>query len=519
VSEPVIEVSELRLSAGDQVLLEDASLEVKRGELCLLVGASGTGKSLTLQLLSGLQRPSKAIAIEGRIEVLGHDVLDRREDAGVPGTGIVFQDFALMDDLSARGNVLFGVDHKRHPPQDRRAAADALLEEFRLPGGRQPAAMSGGMKQRLALARSMAFGPDLLFYDEPTSGLDPAMSLQVARRIREVHDRHQTTSMVVTHDLPALVDIADRILLLDPARRCFREVTRDTVDQALRDLRDFRPPEEEPEDRGSALARAAIGFFGRAGSFVLGAGSTLASLVPRYPRARWGLRFFWRFLRLTTLGSALPFLALAGFISGLITTYFTFSLLPLQGFTEPVLIEEFIGSLGYALYRVVIPGVTTLLFASRSGAAIAADIGNRVLTRQVDALRSHGIPPARYLLTGLSLASLVGIPLLFMVSDFFSRMASVGVFLATHPGHGAYAFSQQFPHLLGDDWYCFPGGTQFVLGKLLICALGTAGIAYHTGIRPKNSGAEVAEAVTASIIRSTLFVLSVHLVFAFFEFD
>jgi ABC-type transporter Mla maintaining outer membrane lipid asymmetry permease subunit MlaE len=381
------------------------------------------------------------------------------------------------------------------------------------------------MKQRLAVARALAFGPRLLFYDEPTSGLDPAMSLEVARRIREAHDHHGMTSLVVTHDLLSLKDIADRIILLDPREKRLREVPKADVDRALSELAGFRapePPEQPPLPWGArmldAVRRGTMRFLDGTGTFVLGAARTCVHLVPRYPATRWGLRFLWHFIRLGTLGTAIPFIALAGLIAGFITTFFMFGLLPLQGYTEPVLVEEFIGSLGYALYRVVVPVVTTLLFASRTGAAIAADIGNRVLTRQVDAMRSHGIPPSRYLLTGLGLSCLAGIPLLFFLSYETARLAAVAVFLATHPGHGPFAFNQEFLSLVGEGWGPFPGGTGYVLGKLLISALGTAGIAYHVGMRPKASGAAVASGVTSAIIRTTVFVLTVHLVFALFEF-
>lgn len=517
---PAIHVADLRLRAGDRTLLENASATVERGELVLLVGASGTGKSLTLALLSGLLRRGGAVAADGTVIVLGEDVLARPDGAGVPGAGIVFQDFALLDDVDARGNVLFGLDHGApfapsadHPAAEARLrAADDLLAEFGLPPDMYPAQMSGGMKQRLALARAMAFGPRLLFYDEPTSGLDPAMSLEVAQRIRAAHDRHDMTSVVVTHDLVSLKDIADRVILLDPRERRLREVAPADVDAALADLRSFRANDPERTATGRNPLKAITGFFEAAGNFVVGAANTLVHLVPRYPSAPWGWRFLWHYMRLCAVGTALPFLALAGLIAGFITTFFMFSLLPMQGFTEPVLAEEFIGSLGYVLYRVIVPGLTTLLFASRAGAAIAADVGNRVLTRQADAFRSHGVPPDRYLLTGLGLSSLIGIPVLYVASYVCARMAAVAVFLATHSGHGSYSFNQEFDRLIE------PGDVWFVLGKLLICALGTAAIAYHVGMREKPSGASVAAGVTSTIIRATVFVLAVHLVFAFFEF-
>ena len=512
----VVEVTGLTLRVRGQILLEDAGLEIRQGEIVLLVGASGTGKSLTLALLAGLPIPTDAVELSGSATILGRPAGARR-GRHTPGAGLVFQDFALFDDLTARQNVRFGADHASVPEPDPERLTTALLAEFDLPGDERPARLSGGMKQRLAVSRAMATCPEVLLYDEPTSGLDPAMSRRVARAIREVHDRHGMTTVVVTHDLPPLVPIADRVLLLDPVQRRFRDVSLESTDAALETLTRWKPVEKAPAPRARSLTRIATSGLEAAGDMVIAAGRSLAALVPRFPSPAWGARFFWRFLALTSLGSALPFLLVAGLIAGFVTAYFMWSLLPVRGFTEPVLTEEFIGSLGYSLYRVVVPGVVTMLFAARSGAALAADLGNRQLSRQVDFLRSLGIDPRRYLLTSSLWASLLGIPILFVLADWGSRLAALGVFLATHPGHGSFAFREDFGKLLGGEGW-LPGGTGYVLGKLLLAAFGTAAIAYHMAMRPKTAGSDVARAVTGTIIRATLFVLVVHLIFAFFEF-
>jgi len=514
--EAAIVVEGLRLEAGTAVLLEEAAFRLEEGELCLLVGASGSGKSLTLRLLAGILEPTREVHWSGRVRVLGQDPATCRR-TGIQGAGMLFQDFALFDDLNANDNVLFGLDHGSGQKKDRQQQAASLLEEFGLKGALMPAQMSGGMRQRLALARALAYQPRLLLYDEPTSGLDPAMSEQVARRIQAVHKKHSMTSLVVTHDLSSLRQIATRIIFLDPLQRTFVDLSQEAVDQALQHLRDHHPEERLAAPSRPRWQRWPQRFLDRTGAFVQRSLETLLSLWPRFPRPRWGWRFFYHALCLTSLGSALPFLGLAGLIVGFITTFFLFSLLPLRGFTEPVLIEEFLGSLGFGLYRVVIPLITCLLFASRSGAAMAAELGNRRLTHQVEALQMHGVAPRRYLLTPLALASLVGIPLLFLVAWLVARLTTVGVFLATHPGQGAFAFSQHFKSLLGQGGL-WPPGTGFVLSKLLLSALGTAGIAYHLALAPKDSGAAVARGVTNTIIKATIFVLLVHLVFAFFEF-
>ena len=529
MAERTVDIRSLVLRAGDQVLLDEADLAVEDGELCVLVGASGTGKSLTLSILSGLLRRGGGVTAQAEsARVLGQDALARRGGAGIEGASIVFQDFALLDDTSATGNVRFGIDHRRTDRpgsgDEARAEAHALLDELGLPKRKLPSEMSGGMKQRLAIARALAFRPRLMLYDEPTSGLDPATSRRVAKLIRDGHDNHGGTTVVVTHDLEALSSIADRILILDPSAKRFREIARDKqeIEDALHTMQNVEVLEREPP--GTPLAHRLAAPLVSAGDFVLGSLSTIRHLLPdawvnQHLSARWAGRFFWRFLRLGTLGTAMPFLLLAGAICGFVTTFFTYALLPYQGYTEPVLTEEFIGSLGFALYRVVVPGIVTILFATRSGAAIAADVGNRVLTRQVDALKAHGVPPACYLLWSLSWSSLLGIPLLFWIAWAAARIAALAVFLGTHPGHGPYAFDQDFTRMLDvEGWLGVPEGNWWVLGKLLVSALGTAGIAYHVGMRPKRSGAEVASGVTTTIIGTTVFVLIVHLLFALWEF-
>lgn len=515
---PAVSVRDLHLEARGRTLIAGGAFEVRSGELCLLVGASGTGKSLTLQLLSGLLRPTGPVRASGRVEVLGRDAMEAaRKGRPVPDTGVLFQELALFDDLDARANVLFGIDHRQSPPEDRREEARALLEEMRLPPDATPAQLSGGMRQRLALARVLAYRPRVVFYDEPTSGLDPALSRQVAERIRAVHEHHGMTSLVVTHDLASVLPVADRVVFLDPRRRCFQEIGPGQADATLAALASWRP-EETPSPRvRRGLGARLQAFLEGWGGFVQAAGATTAALVPRFPRARWGLHMLWHHLKLTALGSALPFHALAGLIAGFITTFFMFALLPLRGYTEPVLPEEFVGSLGFTLYRVVVPGITALLFASRSGAAAAADVGTRALSRQTDALRVHGVPPQRYLLTGLALSAVLGIPVLFLISFLVTRVTALAVYLAHHPEHGPFAFDARFFHLVGMEGL-LPGGTHWILGKLVLSALGTAGIAYHLAMRPHRSGSEVARSVTDTIIRATVFTLVVHLLFALFEY-
>lgn len=513
-----IRLSDFSLTAGGRVLIENASLTIRRGELVLLVGASGSGKSVTLSFLTGLFRAGSGVTTTGVAAVLGRDPA-----AGGPpeGVAVVFQDFALFDDWDAKTNVRFAEDHAKHgePPHE---SIEALLGSFGLPFGARPAQMSGGQKQRLAIARALAARPRLVFYDEPTSGLDPAMSDAVAARLRLAHDRGGMTSVVVTHDLPALSPIADRIILLDPYRKSFRDVPRADVDRSLAELRGFRAPEPGAKDSPgrkplAVLLSLAGDGLSRLGDAVLALGEGLVALVPRFPQAAWGLRFTVFFGRLVAFGAAIPFLALAGLVAGFVVSFFLFELVPYSGFTEPVLLEEITAALGFALFRVVVPGTTALLFAARGGAALAADFGRRTASRQTDALRISGIEPSRYLLGPALIASLIGAPVLWFVAWKAAALAAATVFLATHPGHGAFAFDDRFTSLVGE---ASPFSTHgaWSLGKTLCGVFGTVVIAWRTGLRRPDGGADLARGVTRSVVRSILWVLFVQLVFAFLEF-
>ena len=519
---PAIEIAALGLVAAGKTLLEDASLKVPRGEVALLVGLSGSGKSLTMRLLLGLLDPEDpAVSVRGEARLFGEPA----RSSAARRAGIVFQDFGLFDEWTARENVLFGFDHRAgHRASDRGAAADRLLAEFALAGTARPALMSGGQRQRTALARTLAYDPDILFYDEPTSGLDPAMAAQVAARIRTTNDEHEKTSFVITHDLSSLVPIADRIILLDARARTFREVGKEAIDAELARLAGA-PFEDRSGGDSTPLGRSVFGtvaatatdFLRTTARAVEAAVLAGFALLPRWPRIGWGFRYLWYYLRLTAVGSAMAYVSLAGFVLGLIVTYFTYNYLPFRKYTEPIVLDSITGAIGYSIFRIMAPGMTAMLMAARSGAAIAADVGHRVYSRQTDALRSFGVRPERYFLTNILWAHLIGTPLLLFLNFAWASFGSLVVFVFVHPEHSTFFFTSEYTRLLDRG----PGvweGTAGVVWKSLLAALGTGAIAYFQASRPKRSGRDVSQAVTATIIWSTIFALMVQLVAAIIEF-
>jgi len=211
-----IRVRDLTVGFGDQIVLDGLSLEVRRGEILGLVGASGGGKSVLLRTIIGLI-PKRA----GRIEVIGLD-LDHagHQDASAIGRrwGILFQQGALFSSLTTLQNVQFPMRENLHVSQRLLdELATAKLEMVGLTpedGAKFPAELSGGMTKRVALARALALDPEIVFLDEPTSGLDPIAAGDFDELIETLQQTLGLTVFMVTHDLDSLHTECDRVAAL-----------------------------------------------------------------------------------------------------------------------------------------------------------------------------------------------------------------------------------------------------------------------------------------------------------------
>lgn len=219
--EIVISVHGLRNSFGEQVIHENLDLEVRSGEILGVVGGSGTGKSVLMRSIIGLQRPD-----EGEVTVFGESMIDR-DDSEIQGIrkrwGILFQGGALFSTLTVAENVQ--VPLREFYPR----LSETLLDEiaaFKIvmsglspdAGPKYPAELSGGMKKRAGIARALALDPELLFLDEPTAGLDPIGAAAFDELIVELRDRLGLTVLLITHDLDTLYAICDRVAVLADRR-------------------------------------------------------------------------------------------------------------------------------------------------------------------------------------------------------------------------------------------------------------------------------------------------------------
>jgi phospholipid/cholesterol/gamma-HCH transport system ATP-binding protein len=216
-SAPVIAVEDLHKSFGDQHVLNGISLTVRRGETLAVLGRSGSGKSVLLKLIIGLQKPDS-----GSICIHGQDIVGLTLDqmgAIRKKMGFLFQQAALYDSLTVEQNVAFPLQHHRQE-MSRSEQGDRigeLLAEVGMEGdvGKMPSDLSGGMQKRVGLARALALEPDILLLDEPTAGLDPISSAEIDDLILKLQEEHHVASIVVTHDLHSAKTIADRLALLN----------------------------------------------------------------------------------------------------------------------------------------------------------------------------------------------------------------------------------------------------------------------------------------------------------------
>jgi phospholipid/cholesterol/gamma-HCH transport system ATP-binding protein len=215
-SAPVVAVEDIHKSFGTQKVLNGISLTVSRGETLAVLGRSGTGKSVLLRLIIGLQKPDS-----GSVCIHGQDITGLTVDQLVKirkKMGFLFQQSALYDSMTVEQNVAFPLQHHRKE-MSRSVQADRvreLLAEVGLEADlkKMPSDISGGMQKRVGLARALALEPDILLLDEPTAGLDPISSAEINDLILKLQKDHHTASIVVTHDLHNAKTIADRLALL-----------------------------------------------------------------------------------------------------------------------------------------------------------------------------------------------------------------------------------------------------------------------------------------------------------------
>jgi phospholipid/cholesterol/gamma-HCH transport system ATP-binding protein len=215
-NEPVIEINNLRKSFGNQEVLTDVSLKLFNGENLVVVGKSGTGKSVLIKCIVGLLKSDG-----GTINVFQNRVNElKRKDFGVlrQKIGFLFQSGALYDSMTVKENLEFPLRRirKNLTEIEIKEKVSEVLENVGLKDAlnKMPSQLSGGMRKRISLARSIIVDPMIMLYDEPTTGLDPNTSDEISSLINDVQEKYRTSSIIITHDIKCALKTADRIIML-----------------------------------------------------------------------------------------------------------------------------------------------------------------------------------------------------------------------------------------------------------------------------------------------------------------
>lgn len=222
----VIDVDHLYKSFGNNHVLKDFSMRVRRGENIAVLGKSGSGKSVLIKCIIRLNEPE-----HGSIKLLDTDVLNLDHeglDELRSRVGFLFQSNALYDSMTVRENLEFPL--RRH--RIKQEMTDQFVEKMVLEAlsnvglahtiDMMPAELSGGMRKRIALARTLILKPDIILYDEPTTGLDPITSREISELINTIQQKYQTTSIIISHDMNCIKTTADRVIMLIDGR-CYAE--------------------------------------------------------------------------------------------------------------------------------------------------------------------------------------------------------------------------------------------------------------------------------------------------------
>ncbi len=251
MSESLINFDGVKKAFGSKVIYRDLNLSIPKGSVFTILGGSGVGKSVMLKMLIGLLKPDA-----GRIIFDGENVVDMGEDQLSrvrQRIAMLFQGGALFDSLSVGENVAYGLREHFHHQMNDAAIAERVhwaLDSVSLPGieDMRPADLSGGMRKRVSLARSIAVQPEVVLYDEPTTGLDPINTARVNHLILTLQERLQITSVVVTHDMKSAFTISDQVAVVHSGTIIFQgdvEAIRRERDPRVKNFIEGHAPREE----------------------------------------------------------------------------------------------------------------------------------------------------------------------------------------------------------------------------------------------------------------------------------
>ncbi|GHE67925.1 MULTISPECIES: ATP-binding cassette domain-containing protein [Roseivirga] len=236
----MIEVKNLTKSFEDKTVLNDISATFEQGKTNLIIGASGSGKSVMLKNIVGLFKPDS-----GEILYNGRDFINANRDLKTEirrEIGMLFQGGALFDSMNVEQNVKFPLDVLTTMPEDEKLdRVNTVLKRVKLENTnkRMPSEISGGMQKRVGIARAIVNSSKYLFCDEPNSGLDPQTSIKIDQLLAEITDEYQITTVVVTHDMNSVMEIGEYIVFIGNTKKLWEGNSDDIMHSGVQELDDF----------------------------------------------------------------------------------------------------------------------------------------------------------------------------------------------------------------------------------------------------------------------------------------
>ncbi len=507
-------LEKVTIAAGDRLLLREACARFESGKLHLIVGPSGSGKSLLLQFVAGLLADGAA---QGSVHASGAVRTGEGQDSDRSRVCLVPQQGGLFLELPTRSNIQFGKDHGWGGADE--VDIEGICNELGLNPDQPVWFLSGGEARRCAVARALAANAAVILLDEPTAGLDPVAAKRVVRSIASAVRARGVTVVVVTHDYEHFLSDADRVYLLDSTRQRLERVDNAT----LKSIEERFAAMGADDDQGGYERAAGPGVLARMldwwGATVLVPLLALRYTLPSPVSFRWLAYFLRRYGRYMFGPGAVAYLFVAGLIAGFVSTYFTFRHLPFREVLEPLVLENVVGGIGFTSFRVTVPVLATLLIAARCGSAVAADVGIKSQTGQLDAMRTLGASPRAYVQHSVLWCLVLGSLFLGAVAMAGAVVSSALTFCALHPERGWLFWNRWFFAWLktGGSPYWLDG-TGWVVARLSVAGWLTGMIAYELAASPKRSEAEVSGAITSTVLAATLAVLVLHVVIALLEF-
>ncbi len=555
---PVLQIEGLSIEAikppkdkefrGEKLLI-DIQAEAHSGEILLLLGPSGSGKSLLTNLLLGLISPHETGLMIHRNSSQSHFSLslnDQKTDILSPvypsilegELGIMFQSLGLFDDLTVSENLAFANDQSRSSRKGNewKAWQKEIIKTLGLTENvlhSNLKKLSGGQKQRVALGRLLAFRPQIMIFDEPTSALDPISAKQAVSLIQETHrENNAQLSIIITHDYENFLPIADRVWFINPEQR----------------LEDNSPPQSneyyqnklmEPRNLGTREipAEELMDHEVKVQDIWWNTGfARLGKIIRKVTRGQsyfWFLKYFWVMIKLIIL-RAIPYHLTTGLFLGFVTTYFSLHLdlgtlevsessVPIENFIVPTFFKEMLSGFGIALFRVLIPLFTCIFIAARSGTAITAYLSNMRDSerRQWDAMHTFGVEPHLFFFPQVFICFVLGCWVLSYLSFLMAALGSLFVTLYTNPLCTWYTWRDTFWANLDPVWWggILPIFDHFGMFTLkCMCAGGAiATVSYFWGIKPRKTSMDTLRHLIGSNICNMMAILIIFFLLLLIE--